>query len=447
MEAHKELGYEKISTLLWKYSLPATIGTLVNALYNIVDRIYLGHGAGVYAIAGMAITFPIMNILGAFGMLVGQGAAAQMSLHLGKDDKGGANRILGNAVIMAFMIFAVVSTSFFVFLDEILIGFGATENTLPYAMDYMRIILPFHVITSLSFSGNNMMRASGFPSKAMFIMVAGAVLNVILDPIFIFTLGLGIKGAAISSVISMTISSILVMIHFAKQNNTIHFERGYFKIDWKIIISITTIGLAPFLLQIGTSMINLFMNHSLLKYGGDMAVGAFGIITSVALLVIMTIVGICQGSQPILGYNYSKRQYERVREILKITIMIGTILTSVSWAIFELVPSYIARCFGDNMELIEVTKTGMRIYMSVFFLVGSQVVISNYFQSIGRVKVSIFLSVSRQIIFLLPCIAILPLFWGITGVWLAQVVANILAFGVAVYCLRKHLKKMERNEL
>lgn len=447
MSNHNSLGTEKITTLLWKYSLPATIGTLVNALYNIVDRIYIGQGAGAYAIAGLAITFPIMNILGAFGMLVGQGASTQISLHLGKDDNNTANKILCNAVILAFFLFAIISTVFYIFLDEILIAFGATNNTLPYATDYMQIILPFHILTALSFSGNNMMRASGFPTKAMWIMIFGAVLNVILDPIFIFTFNLGIQGAAIASVIAMAITSIWAAIHFAKQSRTIHFQRQHFRPEWKIIASITAIGLSPFLLQIGTSLINMFMNYSLLKYGGDMAIGAFGIITSVSLLIIMTIIGICQGSQPILGYNYGKKQYDRVRETLKLTLIIATSLTTISWIACELFPEYIARCFGSDPTLIDVTVYGMRLYMCVFFIVGSHIVISTYFQSIGRANISIFLSISRQILFILPFIVLFPMFGGLTGLWLAQPAANIIAVITALWCIKIHLNKMTNNQL
>ncbi len=438
---HQKLGYEKISKLLWQYSLPATIGTVVNALYNIVDRIYIGHDAGSYAIAGMAVTFPIMNLLAAFGMLVGQGAASQISLHLGRGDHNTANKILGNANMLAIAIFAFVSTFFYIFLDELLVAFGATENTMHYASEYMKIIVPFHVLTCLSFSGNNMMRASGFPTKAMWLMILGAALNVILDPIFIFGFNLGIKGAAIASVISMSISSLWVIIHFSNKKNTIHYQKSSFIPNWKIIGNITAIGLSPFLLQIGTSMINMFMNYSLLKYGGDLAIGAFGIVTSIALLIVMAIVGICQGSQPILGYNYGMGQYNRVRTTLKYTICIATTLTTASWILCETIPGYIAMAFGCENELISVTKIGMRLYMCVFFLVGSHIVITNYFQSIGKASISILLSLSRQIIFTLPFIAILPQFFGLNGLWLAEPAANILAVTMAIYTITKHIQK------
>ncbi len=447
VDKHEKLGYESIASLLWKYSLPATIGTLINALYNIVDRIYIGHGAGAYAIAGMAITFPIMNLLGACGMLIGQGSAAQISLFLGKGDKVSANKILGNAVMLALIIFSIVSSTFYVFLDEILIAFGATYNTIEYAKDYLVVILPFHVLTALSFSGNNVMRASGFPTKAMVIMVMGALLNVALDPLFIFTFDMGIQGAAIASVISMGICTIFIAVHFARQDRTIHFQRKAFKLEWRILAAIISIGLSPFLLQIGTSLINLFMNKSLLHYGGDLAVGAFGIITSVAMLVVMTIIGICQGAQPILGYNYGKKQYERVKLILKYTISIGTGLTTLCCITFECIPYTIAKAFGSDIELLKLTAHGMRLYMLTFFLVGSQIIISQYFQSIGRAKVSIFLSISRQILFLIPCIAILPIFWDLDGLWVAQSIANTLAFIVSILCLWTHIKKMNAEEV
>lgn len=440
-----DLHTASIPRLLWYYSLPSLIGTLTNALYNIIDRIYIGQGVGAMAISGMALTFPIMNLLGAFGMLVGQGAAARVSLFLGKKNNRGANIILSNTVILTLFFYILVSSSCFIFIDPILTAFGGTELTIPYAREYMRIIIPGHIFTALSYAFTNIMRASGHPRYAMYTLLIGALLNVAIDPIFIFAFGLGIRGAAYATVISMSVSMVWVMRFYFKKGHTLHFSADTFKLDFPSIRAILSIGLSPFLLHVSTSLVNLLMNHTLLNYGGDYAIGAFGIITSFTTLVVMSIIGLSQGMQPIIGYNHGAGQHERVQETLRLCIMVATIITSIGCVIGLTVPGSVARCFSSDAKLISVTSHGLRIYICTFFVVGFHIVATNYFQSIGRAWMSILLSISRQILILIPFILILPPYFGLDGAWMAQPTSNILSAVIAAVILRKNQRQYESS--
>ncbi|HPD27242.1 MAG TPA: MATE family efflux transporter, partial [Paludibacteraceae bacterium] len=321
----QELESQSIGKLLWHYSFPTIVGTLVNALYNVVDRIFIGQGVGAYAISGLALTFPIMMILGAFGMLVGQGAATHISIALGKKENETANKILSNAFVLTLIVSGSVILLMYLFLDEILIAFGGTATIIPYAKEYLKIILPWHILTTFSFSFTNIMRASGYPIKAMLVLLTGALLNVVLDPIFIFDfgLGLGIKGAAIATVISKSVSSVWVFLHFFNKRHLVHFQKDYFRINRSIALPIVAIGFAPFCIQVGTSFVNVLMNHTLGRYGGELAIGAFGIITTFSTLIIMTIVGLTNGVQPIIGYNYGAKKYDRVLKTLKYACVVA----------------------------------------------------------------------------------------------------------------------------
>lgn len=437
-----DLRTDSIPKLLWSFSVPSLIGTLANALYNVVDRAYIGHGVGALAISGLALTFPLMNLLGAFGMLVGQGAAARVSLMLGNGNMRGANSILSNALFLSLINYVAVSSLCYVFLDEILVAFGGSDLTVSYARDYMRIIIPGHIFTSLSFGFNNIMRASGHPKLAMYTLLIGATLNVILDPVFIYVFGMGIEGVAYATVISMFISTVWIMSFFVSGNHTLRFKSECMRIDGKIIWAILSIGLSPFLLNVGLSAVNLIMNHTLRMYGGDLAIGAFGIVTSFTTLVIMSIIGLCQGMQPIVGYNYGAGLYGRVRKTLKLCVVIATSIVSVGWLMCICVPEAIAGCFTSDPDLIDITVNGLRFYTAVFFIVGFHVVTVNYFQSVGRAGISVLLSLSRQILFLIPMILLLPSKWGLNGVWMAQPVSDILAVATAVMIMYWHLKRL-----
>ena len=440
-----DLGTTSIRKLLWYYSLPTLIGTLATALYNVVDRIYIGQGVGAMAISGMALTFPLMNILGAFGMLVGQGAAARVSLYLGNNNIRGANVVMSNAVILTIIIYIIVSSLCLAFLDPILVAFGGSEFTIPYAREYMQIIIPGHIFTSLGYALTNIMRASGHPRFAMYTLLVGAVLNIIIDPIFIFGLNLGIKGAAYATVISMFVSMMWVLRFYFRKDQTLHFSKDTFHINGHAIGAILSIGLSPFLLNVSTSLVNLLMNHTLLQYGGDLAIGAFGIITSFTTIVVMSIIGLSQGMQPIIGYNYGAELYDRVRDTLKKCIIVATIITAAGWLTGLIAPTYIARAFTSNTHLIDITSHGLRIYICTFFVVGFHIVTTNYFQSIGKAWISIILSLSRQILLLIPFILLFPPFFGLQGAWMAQPTSNIISAVIAAIILSVHLKQLQKN--
>ncbi|MBQ8721121.1 MAG: MATE family efflux transporter [Paludibacteraceae bacterium] len=444
-----DLSKSSISKLLWYYSLPTLIGTLANALYNIIDRIYIGQGVGALAISGLALTFPIMNLLGAFGMLVGHGAAARVSLLLGNNNTREANAILPNTFFLSLFFYIVVSSLFYIFLDPILYAFGGSEQTIPYAREYLKIIIPGHIFTSLSYDYTNIMRASGHPMRAMNTLILGAVLNVILDPIFIFGFDMGIKGAAYATIISMFISCVWIMHFFFRKDNTLSFKNCKYKLknNWLSILnsqfSSLSIGLSSFLLHTAGSMVNVLMNHTLQHYGGDLAIGAFGIMTSFTSLTLMAIIGMAQGMQPILGYNYGAKQFDRVRTTLKYCIIVATIITTIGCLIAVSFPRLIARCFTADTDLLNITSNGLSIYASTFFVVGFHVIVTNYFQSIGRAGISILLSMSRQILLLIPFILLFPPILGLNGAWLAQPASNIISSVVAIVILSVHLKKLQ----
>ena len=437
-----KLRESSITKLLWYYSLPSLVGTLAGALYNIIDRIYIGQGVGALAISGLALTFPIMNLLGAFGMLVGHGAAARVSLLLGNGNSREANAILPNTFVLSLFFYLIVSSLCYIFLDPILYAFGGSELTIPYAREYMKIIIPGHIFTSLSYAYTNIMRASGHPMRAMNTLILGAVLNVILDPIFIFGFDMGIKGAAYATIISMFISCVWIMHFFFRKNNTLSFRvhSSLLTPNIKLMSSILSIGLSSFLLHTAGSMVNVLMNHTLQHYGGDLAIGAFGIMTSFTSLTLMSIIGMAQGMQPILGYNYGAKQFDRVRTTLKYCIIVATIITTIGCLLAISFPQLIALCFTSDQELMKITSNGLSIYASTFFVVGFHVIVTNYFQSIGRAGVSIFLSMSRQILLLIPFILLFPPILGLNGAWLAQPASNIISTVVAIVILSLHLK-------
>ena len=326
-----ELATLPVGKLLWRYSVPAIVGTMVMSLYNVIDRIFIGQGVGPDAISGLALTCPIMSISGAIGMLVGQGAAARISIVLGQDDKEKAEKILANSLILSITFALCYLSLFVVFMDDILRSFGGSDRTIPYAREFLLYIMPGMLFTNLCYSFNNMMRASGYPGKAMYTMLIGAFSNLILAPIFIFGLKLGIKGAAIATDIAMTISAVFVMAHFCNARSNVRFHRRYFKLEWAILINIVSIGMSPFLVNIASSVINAIINTSLYRYGGDEAIGAFGIFNSYATLVVMLIVGLCQGMQPVVGHNYGAGNYNRMTRAFKITCAEDTLCATGGW--------------------------------------------------------------------------------------------------------------------
>jgi len=437
------LAADSIGKLLWTYTLPAMIGTVVMSLYNIVDRIFIGQGVGPLAISGLALTFPFMIVLMAFGMLIGAGSASRISITLGENNKEKAEKILGNAVTLTFLISGFVVMLSLIFMNDLLRFFGGTENTIQYAYDYMIIIVPAGVLTALYFGLNNIMRASGHPRKAMFNILLGAVVNLILDPIFIFVFDWGIQGAAIATVISYLIGTINGATHFLLKTTPIRFHFRNLKLEGEIIRSIISIGMSPFSMQIGTSFVVVLINSTLLKYGGDLAIGAYGIINSINMLVVMFIIGLNQGSQPIIGFNYGAKNYHRMFRTLKYAAIAGTIISTAGFVIGTFFPHQIVSLFTRDQALIEIAAEAQRISVMLFPIIGFQIVVSNFFQSIGKAKLSIALSLTRQFIFLIPAIFILPPIFGLHGAWAVMPVSDGLSSIVSAVTFMWFYKKFK----
>lgn len=435
------LENEKVGRLLLEYAIPAVIGTMVNSLYNVVDRIFIGQGVGALAIAGLTLTFPILIFLQAFGMLVGLGAATRISIHLGRKAGDMAEKVLGNALTLTFIITFITVLPCMIWMDELLRAFGGSEQTIPYAKDYLNFVIPGTILTSLSFGFNAVMRASGYPKKAMYSMIIGAVANVILDPIFIFGLDMGIEGAAIATLISELLSTIFVMNHFVQNSSIVRFRKGTFRLERHVVWNILTIGVSPFAMQLAGSLVVVIQNYSLKTYGGDLALGANGIISSVGMLMVMFVIGIAQGMQPIVGFNYGAGLHKRVQETLRLVIITSTIIMGIGCAGSFLFPEMIAKAFTGDEALIAVTANGLRLSLLVFVVVGSQIAISQFFQSIGIAWKAMFLSLSRQCLFLIPALLVFPNIWGLNGVWYASPFSDFIAAVTAWGFLWYHVKK------
>ncbi len=444
-----QLGNESVGRLLWQYSLPAIVGIVVMQLYNIVDRIFIGQGVGSDAIAGLAITFPVMNLSAAVGTLIGAGAAARISIVLGQNDKRKAELILGNSLVLTLLFGVIYVSIFAIFIDDILRLFGASEVTLPYAHDFMAYILPGMLVMNLCFSFNNIMRASGYPTRAMVTMFIGAGLNVMLAPLFIFVFDWGIKGAAIATDIAMTISMIFVMMHFFSKKSELHFKPGIYKLKWSIFTAITAIGAAPFVVNMAGSALNGIVNNVLHQYGGDDAVGALGILMTYAQLLVMVVIGITQGMQPIIGFNYGARKFHRLKRAFWLSVAAGSAVTFLGAVGAQFCPEYIARAFTTDSDLIEKTAQALRISTVAFWAVGFQIVSTNLFQSLGLAGKSIFLSLTRQILFLLPLIYIFSSVLGLQGVWMAyatsDIVATLVTTVMVIFQMRKINKLVREN--
>lgn len=439
------LGTESIGKLLIQYSIPAIIGMTMTSLYNIIDSIFIGHGVGAMAISGLAISFPLMNLVIAFCTLVGIGGATISSIRLGQKDLAGATEVLGTVLMLCLINSILFGGLFLLFLEPILIFFGASETTLPYARDFMQVILLGTPISYTMISLNNVMRATGYPKKAMLSSMITVVANVILAPIFIFHFHWGIRGAALATIISQLIGMVWVLHHFMNKENYVHFQKGFHKIKKRIVMNIFSIGMAPFLMNVCACGIVIIINNSLQHNGGDMAIGAYGIINRVLTLFVMIIMGLTMGMQPIIGYNYGSNQMKRVKQTLKIGIATGVGINTIGFFVCVLFPHAISSIFTNEQSLIEIAASGLRISILIFPLVGSQIVISNFFQSIGKAKVSVFLSLSRQLLYLLPCLLLFPHFFGTNGVWWSMVVSDFLAFVTAALILDSHFKKINKR--
>lgn len=443
-ERLRELATGSIGRLLWQYSLPAVVGMVVMSLYNVIDRIFIGQGVGPEAIAGLAITFPVMNVATALGVLVGAGASARVSILLGAGNKAGAERVLGNALTLTIVIGVIYIGIFAAVLDPMLRAFGASDATLPYAHDFILHLLPGLLLTNIAFGLNNIMRASGYPVRAMVTMMIGAGSNLILAPIFIFWLGWGITGAAVATDIAMGISALFVLQHFLSQKVDLRFRPGIYGLRWKAVVGIVSIGAAPCLVNFAGSAINVIVNLNLVQYGSDLAVAAAGIFTTYTSLIVMVVIGICQGMQPIVGYNYGAGHYDRLRRTLWLTVACSTVIVTLGSAFGIFCPRLIARAFTTDAMLIDLTARAFSIAMTAFWSVGFQVVVTNFFQSIGFAGKSIVMSLCRQVIFLIPLLYLLPPFHDLDGIWASFPISDLLSTVVAAILLWWQLRTIPR---
>ena len=438
-----ELGTKPVGSLLMQYAIPAIVAMVASSLYNMVDSIFIGQGVGPMAIAGLAITFPFMNLSGAIGACIGVGASTYLSVKLGQKDYSMAQRILGNSVILKIITGIIFGAICLLFLDPILRFFGASDNTLPYAHEYMVVILLGNVFTHLYFGMNALLRAASKPKQAMYATIFTVVLNTALDPIFIYTLNMGIRGAALATILSQITALCWQIKQFSNPHELLHFKRGIYKLDWSIIKNILAIGVSPLAMNTCSCIIVIFINTALVKYGGDMAVGAYGIANRIGFLFFMIVMGINQGMQPIAGYNYGAMHFDRMLKVLKLSMISATAIMAVGWLVGELMPYPCARLFTTDAELIEQAVKGIRLNMIAFPLIGSQAVITNFFQSIGKAKISIFLSLSRQMIFLLPLLVALPPMLGVDGVWYALPTSDTVAFIVTWIIMIRYMRKFK----
>ena len=439
-----ELGTEKIGKLLMKYAGPAIIAMTASSLYNMIDSIFIGHGVGPLAIAGLAVTFPLMNLSAAFGTLVGVGASTILSVLLGQKNYDVANKVLGNVVTLNIIIGLVFMSVALTFLDPILYFFGASENTIVYAREYMQVILFGNVITHLYLGLNNQLRASGNPRMAMNLTIMTVILNVIFAPLFIFVLDMGIRGAALATVIAQFVALVVILRYFSNQNRLLHFRKKNLKLDTRIAKDSLSIGLAPFLMNSAACLVTLFINQQLKSYSGDLAIGAYGIVNRISFLFIMINMGLNQGMQPIAGYNYGARKYSRVKEVYGKTVKYATVVALIGFIVSIAFPHAAVSIFTSDRELIELAAKGLVLINLMLPLVGFQMVTSNLFQCLGMINKSIILSMSRQLLFLLPLLYVMPLMLDSKGIWLSFPISDFLASLVTFIMLMGLLKKLRK---
>ena len=437
------LGTESIGKLLMQYAVPAIIAMTASSLYNMVDSIFIGHGVGTMALSALALTFPLMNLGAAFGALVGVGAATLISVKLGQKDYDTAQRVLGNVFVLNILLGLAFTVIVFPFLNPILYFFGGSDETVEYARQFMEIILLGNVVTHLYLGLNAVLRASGHPKQAMYATIATVAINTILAPIFIFMFDWGIRGAAIATVSAQVIALLWQLKQFNTANELLHFRRGIFRLKRKIVFDSLAIGMSPFLMNLAACLIVILINQGLKKYGGDLAIGAFGIVNRLVFIVVMIVMGLNQGMQPIAGYNFGAKLYDRVNKVLKLTIIYATCVTTFGFLVGMLAPNLVVGIFTSDAELTELSATGLRITVMFFPIIGFQMVTSNFFQSIGMAGKAIFLSLTRQMLILLPCLLILPHFFGVAGVWYSMPVSDLLASLIALVMLVYQFRKFK----
>ena len=438
------LGVEPVGKLLRQYAVPAIVAMTASSLYNMVDSIFIGQGVGPFAISGLAITFPLMNLSAAFGALVGVGCATLLSVRLGQKDYDTSFKVLGNCVTMNVILGSILTVLAFTFLDDILYFFGASEQTIPYARDYMQVIVLGNVITHLYMGLNAVLRSSGHPQQAMYATMVAVLVNVALDPLFIYVFDMGIRGAAVATVISQSISLVWQLKIFANKQELIHFRRNSFKLRRRIARDTITIGMPQFLMNMAACLVVLLINQGLVRFGGDLAVGAYGIINRLVFVMVMIVIGFNQAMQPIAGYNYGANQMPRVMQVLKLTMIAATMVTTTAFLVFVLGAELVVRAFTTDDELARLSAEGLRIVVTVFPIVGFQMVVANFFQSIGKPGKSIILSLSRQVLVLIPSLLILPQFFGVKGVWWSLPLSDAISTVIAVTLILREIR-LQRN--
>jgi len=440
-----ELGTKPVGKLLWQYALPAVVAMTASSLYNIIDRSVIGQVVGPEAIAGLGITFPFMNLSAAFGAAVGVGASTCISVKLGQKDYQTAEHLLGNTVTLNLLVGLAFMVVCLVFLDPILRFFGASDVTLPYGRAFMQVILLGNMITHMYFGMNAVLRAAGKPRHAMYATLFTVACNIVLVIAFVWWFKWGIRGAALATVTSQTLALCWQMWILSNKNELLHLRRGIYRLKSTLVKNIIAIGISPFLMNLCSCLVVIFMNNRFVKYGGDMAVGAYSIANSMGMVFFMFVMGINQGMQPIAGYNYGAKDYGRMMRCLNLSILAATAVLTVGWLLAMAVPTQMARIFTTDPTLISMSATGIRVNMLLFPLIGFQAVVTNFFQCIGRVKISIFLSLSRQLLILVPLIVVLPLFFGLDGVWASLPASDGIAALIAAGVMAKYMRQFKTS--
>ena len=444
-QATLELGQKPVGRLLWQYALPAIVAMTASSLYNIIDRAMIGQVVGPEAIAGLGITFPFMNLSAAFGAAVGVGASTCISVKLGQRDYKTAEHLLGNTVTLNLIVGFLFMVLSLVFLDPILRFFGASDVTLPYAREFMVVILLGNMITHMYFGMNAVLRAAGKPRHAMYATLFTVGMNILLVVAFVWWFRWGIRGAALATITSQSLALCWQMWLFSDKKELLHLRRGIYRLKGELVRNIVSIGISPFLMQTTSCVIVIFMNNQFVRYGGDMAVGAYSIANSMVMVFFMFVMGMNQGMQPIVGYNFGAKKYDRMMRCLWLTIAAATAILLVGWTLSMLFPREIARIFTTDPHLIELSAHGLVLDMLVFFVVGSQAVITNFFQCIGKVKISIFLSLSRQLFILLPLAYVLPFFFDLDGVWYSMPASDFASFSMTIPMLWRYVRVLKRQ--
>lgn len=447
MDRSEQMRDQSIGKLLWTFSLPAIVGMLVNSLYNVIDRIFVGRGIGAMAIAATTVAFPIMIVLMAVSMLIGVGATALISIRLGEQKKDEAEKVAGNAMAMLILLPAIFAGLFLLFTEPILILFGASKAVLPYARDFVQIIMLGSVFGSISMGMNNFIRAEGNPRTAMYTQILGTVINIALNYAFIFVFHWGIKGSALATIIAQLVSATWVLSYFFSNRSLVKIRLHNLKLQYSVLASIVAIGFAPFAMQVAASVQQLILNKTLIIYGGDMALSAVGIIWSIATLLFMPVLGVSQGAQPIIGFNYGARQYDRVQETWGKAVIAGTCIALVGYLMIHIWPTQLVGLFSDGeTELTEMTAHAMLTFLALLPVIGFQIISSNYFQAVGKAAQAIILSLSRQFLLFIPLLLILPRFWGLEGVWRTAPLADGLSVILTAAFICFEMKKLNRDQ-